>query len=443
MKIVINTVSNSWTDRQLVKWINVFLSVYVRPSGSSVLLSVCLLVSVRPVCTSIHLPATQIRTTHPECSIVLHLLEKEGECCLVEWDGVSCWPAALNGESLSVSCPLLLLKPDSPPALITRNCTPQGWSKPSLPYYKACYFEDSSEEDEETGDKQNYFATVKIIYTVGYGVSLASLFIAILVFCIFRKLLCIRTSIHLNLFSTFILRGLAVFVKDAILFADESMDHCTVSTVKCKAAVTFFQYCVLANFFWLLVEGLYLQTLLVFTFAQKRKLFWLYTGIGWGTPSVTIIIWTLLKSQLDNEGCWDNLDSALWWIIKTPILLSVFINFVVFVNISRIIIQKTKATDQNGSEGLQVYRRLARSTLLLIPLFGVHYVVFALLPEHVGVGARLSLELVLGSFQGFIVALLYCFLNGEVQNEIRKAMKGCRSQTENNVFNLATQDYVG
>ncbi|XP_014014675.2 growth hormone releasing hormone receptor 2 [Salmo salar] len=435
------------------------LSVCVRPS---VLLSVCLLVSVRPVCTSARLPATQIRNTHPECSIVLHLLEKEGECklqmrntkalslstpnnttgCLVEWDGVSCWPAALNGESLSVSCPLLLLKPDSPPALITRNCTPQGWSKPSLPYYKACYFEDSSEEEEETGDKQNYFATVKIIYTVGYGVSLASLFIAILVFCIFRKLLCIRTSIHLNLFSTFILRGLAVFVKDAVLFADESMDHCTVSTVTCKAAVTFFQYCVLANFFWLLVEGLYLQTLLVFTFAQKRKLFWLYAGIGWGTPSVTIIIWTLLKSQFDNEGCWDNLDSALWWIIKTPILLSVFINFVVFVNISRIIIQKTKATDQNGSEGLQVYRRLARSTLLLIPLFGVHYVVFALLPEHVGVGARLSLELVLGSFQGFIVALLYCFLNGEVQNEIRKAMKGCRSQTENNVFNLATQDYV-
>ncbi|CAB1312199.1 unnamed protein product, partial [Coregonus sp. 'balchen'] len=321
-----------------------------------------------------------IRTTHPECSIVLHLLEKEGECKL----------QMRNTKALSLSTP------NNTTALITRNCTPQGWSKPSLPYYKACYFEDSSEEEEETGNKQNYFATVKIIYTVGYGVSLASLFIAILVFCIFRKLLCIRTSIHLNLFSTFILRGLAVFVKDAVLFADESMDHCTVSTVKCKAAVTFFQYCVLANFFWLLVEGL----------------------------------------------CWDNLDSALWWIIKTPILLSVFINFVVFVNISRIIIQKTKATDLNGSEGLQVYRRLARSTLLLIPLFGVHYVVFALLPEHVGVGARLSLELVLGSFQGFIVALLYCFLNGEVQNEIRKAMKGCRSQTENNAFNLATQDYV-
>lgn len=44
-------------------------------------------------------------------------------------------------------------------------------------------------------------------------------------------------------------------------------------------------------------------------------------------------------------------------------------------------------------------RRLAKSTLLLIPLFGVHYTVFALFPEHVGLEARLFFELVLGSFQ--------------------------------------------
>ncbi|KAM6951085.1 growth hormone releasing hormone receptor 2 [Aplochiton taeniatus] len=209
-----------------------------------------------------------------------------------------------------------------------------------------------------------------------------------------RKLLCIRTYIHLNLFFSFILRGLAVFVKDAVLFADQSMNHCTFSTVKCKVAVTFFQSCVLANFFWLLVEGLYLQTLLVFTFTQKKKLFWVYTVIGWGTPSVTILIWALMKIQFDNEG-----------------------------------------------SDVPTYRRLARSTLLLIPLFGVHYVIFALFPEHVGVGPRLYLELVLGSFQGFIVALLYCFLNKEVQNEIGKVMKGFWPQTENIAFNLATQDY--
>ncbi|KAK0134822.1 Vasoactive intestinal polypeptide receptor 1 [Merluccius polli] len=112
--------------------------------------------------------------------------------------------------------------------------------------------------------------------------------------------------------------------------------------------------------------------------------------------------------------CWDSLDSSLWWIIKTPIMLSVLVNFGIFVNIIRIIFQKVK--DPAVAHGqAPPYRRLLHATLLLAPLFGLHYVIFALFPEHVGVALRLYLELGLGSFQGFMVALLYCFLNGEVR----------------------------
>lgn len=46
-----------------------------------------------------------------------------------------------------------------------------------------------------------------------------------------------------------------------------------------------------------------------------------------------------------------------------------------------------------------VGRRLARSTLLLIPLFGIHYTVFAFSPEDVSKKERLVFELGLGSFQ--------------------------------------------
>nr|XP_029137874.1 vasoactive intestinal polypeptide receptor 1-like [Labrus bergylta] len=399
-------------------------------------------------------------STHPECSIVLHLQEKENECnlemettnktaaCVVEWDGVSCWPAASEGEIVSVLCPLLLLKPETPPVPITRSCTEQGWSEPSVPYYKACYY-DAPEEDEDMRNEKNYFDLLKLIYSVGYGLSLAALLVAVLLFCSFRKLLCTRNYIHLNLFLTFILRSVAVFVKDFVLFADKSTNHCTVSTVGCKAAVSFFHFCVLSNFCWLLVEGLYLQTLLIFTFTQTSKIFRIYFSVGWvslihsliisGTPSVNVVIWVLLKTHLDDEGCWDDLESSLWWIIKIPILLSIFINFVIFLNISRIIV--LKATQMNPSEK-QVIRTLVRSTLLLIPLFGVHYTLFALIPEHVGVKPRLVFELVLGSFQGFIVALLYCFLNGEVQKEIQGAVRRYRTDTKANNINLQTQEYL-
>lgn len=44
-------------------------------------------------------------------------------------------------------------------------------------------------------------------------------------------------------------------------------------------------------------------------------------------------------------------------------------------------------------------RRLAKSTLLLIPLFGIHYVVFVTLSESIAEDYKIFFDLALGSFQ--------------------------------------------
>lgn len=44
-------------------------------------------------------------------------------------------------------------------------------------------------------------------------------------------------------------------------------------------------------------------------------------------------------------------------------------------------------------------RRLAKSTLLLIPLFGIHYVVFVTLGESIAEDYKIFFDLALGSFQ--------------------------------------------
>lgn len=42
------------------------------------------------------------------------------------------------------------------------------------------------------------------------------------------------------------------------------------------------QYCVAANYYWLLVEGVYLYTLLAFSVFSEQRIFRLYVSVGWG-----------------------------------------------------------------------------------------------------------------------------------------------------------------
>ncbi|KAJ8251384.1 hypothetical protein GJAV_G00220760 [Gymnothorax javanicus] len=73
--------------------------------------------------------------------------------------------------------------------------------------------------------------------------------------------------------------------------------------------------------------------------------------------------------------------------------------------------------------------RLAKSTLTLIPLLGIHCILFAFVTDEqapTGYSLRLTklfCDLLLNSFQGLLVAILYCFVNKEVQSELLKKWK--------------------
>ncbi|NWY67192.1 PACR protein, partial [Erithacus rubecula] len=433
----------------------------------------------------------QVAATHSNC-----IIKKEQETCLEKirratalnplndsspgcpgmWDNITCWKPASVGEIVFVKCPALfrfIISEDGwevdnlgqthagknhllfsgdvtfPPALgtgdISRNCTEDGWSEPFPHYYDACGFD---ENETESDNQDYYYLSVKALYTVGYSTSLVSLTTAMVILCRFRKLHCTRNFIHMNLFVSFILRAISVFIKDGVLYAEQDGNHCFISTVECKAVMVFFHYCVMSNYFWLFIEGLYLFTLLVETFFPERRYFYWYTIIGWGTPTICVTVWAVLRLHFDDTGCWDmNDNTALWWVIKGPVVGSIMINFVLFIGIIVILVQKLQSPDIGGNESSIYFScvqkcyckpkranqhsckmselstitlRLARSTLLLIPLFGIHYTVFAFSPENVSKRERLVFELGLGSFQGFVVAVLYCFLNGEVQSEIKR-----------------------
>ncbi|XP_060638640.2 pituitary adenylate cyclase-activating polypeptide type I receptor isoform X2 [Anolis sagrei] len=453
-------------------------------------------VMLLPVATSMHSDCF-LRKEQEACTAsikkatALILQNNSVPACEGMWDNITCWQPAFVGDVISVKCPALfslvnidygwdmnsmayappdefellensdqVLGDSSEAKMVSRNCTEDGWSEPYPHYYDACGFDENDTMPDN--NQKYYFLSVKALYTVGYSTSLVSLTTAMVILCRFRKLHCTRNFIHMNLFVSFILRAISVFIKDGILYTEEDSNHCLISTVECKAVMVFFHYCVMSNYFWLFIEGLYLFTLLVETFFPERRYFYWYTIIGWGTPTICVTVWAVLRLHFDNVGCWDiNGNTALWWVIKGPVVASIMINFMLFVGIIIILVQKLQSPDIGGNESsiyfFMVERnekhgishrscvqkcycksnranqhsckiselstitlRLARSTLLLIPLFGIHYTVFAFYPENVSKRERLVFELGLGSFQGFVVAVLYCFLNGEVQSEIKR-----------------------
>ncbi|XP_012580028.1 PREDICTED: secretin receptor [Condylura cristata] len=342
--------------------------------------------------------------------------EQPAPGCEGQWDNMSCWPASVPGRTVEVECPRFLKMLTGRNGTMFRNCTRDGWSETFPRPDLACGFNVNDSSHEK---RHSYLLKLKVMYTVGYSSSLVMLLVALSILCAFRRLHCTRNYIHMHLFVSFILRALSNFIKDAVLFSSDDLSHCGAHRVGCKLVMVFFQYCIMANYAWLLVEGLYLHTLLVISFFSERKCLHGFVVLGWGSPAIFVASWAITRYFLEDVGCWDiNTNASIWWVIRGPVILSILINFILFINILRILMRKLRTQESRGNE-MNHYKRLAKSTLLLIPLFGVHYIIFAFSPED-AIEVQLFFELALGSFQGLVVAFLYCFLNGEVQLEVQK-----------------------
>ncbi|XP_054623270.1 vasoactive intestinal polypeptide receptor 2 isoform X2 [Dunckerocampus dactyliophorus] len=382
---------------------------------------------------------------HPTCNFLLEVEEDHAEClkrlkdeerdgqhkdtplsvwtvwtrcnlseagCKGVWDNITCWGYTGIGQTSTIPCPRVLKTVFGTSGNISRNCTASGWSEVFPDIASACGSDTSQ-------NKLLFYVLVQALYTLGHSLSLIALTTGSAVLCLFRKLHCTRNYIHLNLFFSFILRAVAVLVKDNILFSPTSSCSSQLSLVACRASLVCLQYFIMANFFWLLVEALYLHTLLVAIFSGNRH-FVIYMFIGWGIPTVFVFTWVMMRIYLEDTGCWERNDNPIPnWVINGPIGLSILVNFILFISIIRILVQKLQCPDVGGNDHSQ-YWRLAKSTLLLIPLFGIHYVVFVSLTESIAQDYKIFFDLALGSFQGLVVAILYCFLNSEVQSELKR-----------------------
>ncbi|NXG04049.1 GLR protein, partial [Sakesphorus luctuosus] len=184
----------------------------------------------------------------------------------------------------------------------------------------------------------------------------------------------------------------------------------------CRAAQVLMQYCILANHYWFLVEAVYLYKLLVGAVFSEKNYYRLYLYLGWGTPVVFVVPWTAAKYLKENaEG------GRAVLCMSPPLFHPPQINLLIFMRILKVILAKLRA-NQKGYADYKL--RLAKATLTLIPLFGIHEVVFIFATDEQTTGIlryiKVFFTLFLNSFQGFLVAVLYCFANKEVKSEMKK-----------------------
>ncbi|KDR12403.1 Secretin receptor [Zootermopsis nevadensis] len=240
--------------------------------------------------------------------------------------------------------------------------------------------------------------------------------------------------LHLHLFVSFIMRAFMALLKDVLFVGGVGLRMDVVEkngssyfydqdNLLCKTVTTVWQYCIMANYSWILMEGLYLHNLIFLALFSDTSAINLYVLLGWGLPALFVLPWVVGRIFLEDTLCWTtNTSKLLFLLIRGPTTFSILLNFILFVNIVRVLLLKLRAS---VCDETRTYRRWAKSTLVLVPLFGVHYTVFLGMSYSIGVHpgveiAWLFCDQLFASFQGFFVAILYCFLNGEVQAELKR-----------------------
>ncbi|KAK3773930.1 hypothetical protein RRG08_027265 [Elysia crispata] len=361
-----------------------------------------------------------------------------GVYCNRTWDNLQCWPDTPAGQVATQRCAKYIFRFDQK-QYVTRRCLENGswWVNPetqsSWSNYSACIIKPSSEKVPELF--QEHMPRVKLMSTIGYSLSLISLVLALIIMIYFKRLHCPRNLIHMNMFLAFGLRSSLALMKNVLLVQDIGFANDVNQTGQeiqfieagthweCKLFFTLFYYIIFTSVMWLFNEGLYLQLILsVSVFAEHTKVRW-FVLLGWALPLLFVAPWIVCRVYLDNILCWNvHVVKSLWWILHGPMVASVVINFFIFMNIVRMLFTKLRAVNCPQSKMVR-YRKLAKSTLILVPLFAVYYMIFIWLPDDVSTEAELFkiyIEMLFNCFQGFLVALLFCFLNHEVQYEISK-----------------------
>ncbi|KAK3741979.1 hypothetical protein RRG08_024725 [Elysia crispata] len=391
-------------------------------------------------------------TGHVALSAIGRKITFDRVYCPAQWDTVLCWPATKANSTVELPCPNLLGLIKTRKA--NRTCGPQGWWQTKQPgvytdkmgysEYITCYSEEAmkywnkyfaNKSKSEQEFMKQILAIARTIETVGLCISLASTLISLGIFCYFRSLKCHRTLMHKHLF-------VALSVQVAItlvLYIDQQVGREVGGKVAgtssgnsnslfdtprlCEALYSIVEYTRTVKFMWMFLEGFYLHNMIAVSVFSGKPNYVIYFLIGWGVPIWITVAWVIPMELLSDAQtrCWFGYyANPLVWIIQGPRTAIMVINLFFLLNIVRVLVIKLRESQTNESNKL---RKAVKAAIVLLPLLGLTNFVKWLEPDpqsNIKLSIYFLSERILLGLEGFFISLIYCFLNGEVRQALRR-----------------------
>ncbi|KAK6629841.1 hypothetical protein RUM43_003661 [Polyplax serrata] len=386
--------------------------------------------------------------------------------CNWTWDSVLCWPPTKAAAVAVQNCPKD--RGIDPTKLVYKKClgighwegrvrgtydSPQGWTN-----YTTCFTRETWElfkmlyagSEDNAKIKLDIAEKTRTLEIVGFSVSLVALLFSLAIFFRFRGLRNSRTRIHKNLFIAMeiqVVVRLTLYIDQVVVKGKFHFWQGIHNTpLLCETSYVLLEYARTAMFMWMFVEGLYLHNMITVTvFHKEQSYYTMYSIIGWGSPVAITAAWALVTAtHYTTSKCWWGYNlTGYFWILEGPRLavvtvgyfvffllirflfnnikpyhVSLQLNFLFLLNIIRVLVVKLR---QSRKSEIEQVRKAVRATAVLLPLLGITNIISMTkspLEKSVWEFAIWSYAThFLTSFQGFFIAFLYCFLNGEEQQK--------------------------
>ena len=159
---------------------------------------------------------------------------------------------------------------------------------------------------------KKHYQLLHTLQTIFRIISIIGCFLALVTYLMLPRLLSTRTIIHINMMLAYILKNISVLAEHSLVNRTHST-HRWIDGVQhkqgpnfygCRFVVVFYQYASLSCLLWILIETMYLHSLIFIVFFEEKTKLSKLLLLGWGLPLLPISIWSLLRLNFNNEFCW-------------------------------------------------------------------------------------------------------------------------------------------